>query len=83
MHRAGIKLSPGTYHVVPKVEDAYHVHLPCTYFRTTPFEVDFSGVFFYFTVRFPPVCMRATSSAAVLLIDCLVLQTMNTLTCLI
>ena len=36
--------------MIPKVEDAYHVHLPCSFFRTTPFEIDFSGVFLYFTV---------------------------------
>ena len=33
-----------------KVEDGYHIHLPCTFNRTTPFEIDFSGVFLYFTV---------------------------------
>ena len=36
-----------------KVEDAYHLHLPCTRDRSAPFEIDFSGVFFYFTVRTP------------------------------
>ena len=51
LHRAGIRLSPGTYHVIPKVGDGYHLHLPCTLTRTAAFEVDFSGVFFYFTVR--------------------------------
>ena len=53
VHHVGIKLSPGTYHVIPKVEDGYHIHLPCTFARNTPFEVDFSGVFFYFTVSSP------------------------------
>ena len=33
-----------------KVEDAYHLHLPCTRDRSASFEIDFSGVFFYFTV---------------------------------
>ena len=34
-----------------EVEDAYHLHLPCTRDRGVPFEIDFSGVVFYFTVR--------------------------------
>ena len=33
-----------------KVEDAVHLHVQCSRGRTTPFEIDLSGVFFYFTV---------------------------------
>ncbi len=52
---AGIKLSPGTYHVSPKVEDGYHLHFACTRGRTASFELDFSGVFFYFVVSFSSI----------------------------
>lgn len=54
------------YHVTAKVEDAYHLHLPCTRDRSAPFEIDFSGVFFYFTVRalasFHGLCMSGLTS---------------------
>ena len=51
MHRAGIKLGPGTYHVTAKAEDGYHINLACSQTRHAPFEVNFSMVFLYFKVR--------------------------------
>lgn len=66
VHHAGIKLNPGTYFVLPKVEDGYHLHLPCTFGRTAPFEVDFAGVFFYFTVRSHPLQTGRHSSPLLL-----------------
>ena len=51
MQCTGIKLGPGTYHVTAKAEDGYHINLACSQTRHTPFEIDFSLVFFYFTVR--------------------------------
>ena len=51
MRCAGIKLAAGTYHVTAKVEDGYHINLACSQSRHAPFEVDFTSVFLYFTVR--------------------------------
>ena len=72
LRHAGIKLSPGTYHVIPKVEDGYHLHLPCTSGCTAPFEVDFSGVFFYFTVRLASTHACHPSSVAISVMGCCV-----------
>lgn len=47
---AGLKLAPGTYHVSAKVEDGFHIYFLCGKDHTQPFEIDFSGVFLYFTV---------------------------------
>ena len=47
----GVRLEPGTYHVSAKAEDGFHMHVQCSRRRSTPFEVDLSGAFFYFTVR--------------------------------
>ena len=46
----GLRLSAGTYHVSARVEDGFHIYFPCSKDRTQPFEIDFSGVFLYFTV---------------------------------
>jgi hypothetical protein len=46
----GIRLSPGTYHVTANQEEAIHIYMPCNDDRQEPFEIDFTGVFFYFTV---------------------------------
>ena len=40
-----------------KVEDAVHLHVQCSRGRTTPFEIDLSGVFFYFTVSHSSVSL--------------------------
>lgn len=31
--------------------ESFHIHVQCSRSRRTPFEIDFSGAFFYFTVR--------------------------------
>ena len=51
---AGIRLSPGTYHVTPSVEHQSHMYMRCGSDREDVFEVDFTGAFFYFTVTFHP-----------------------------
>ena len=33
-----------------KAEDAFHIYITCSSTRNAPFEVDFTGAFFYFTV---------------------------------
>lgn len=43
-------MGPGSYHVYAKAEDAFHIYITCSSARNVPFEVDFTGVFFYFTV---------------------------------
>ena len=58
---AGMRLSPGTYHVSAKVEDGFHVVFTCDKDRMQPFEIDFSGVFLYFTV-----CLHPASAANLL-----------------
>lgn len=47
----GISISPGTYWVTASAENSFHIYMRCADGRNTPFELDFSGVFFYFTVR--------------------------------
>lgn len=47
---AGIRLASGTYHVSPTVGNQAHLYMQCYNERVDIFEVDFSGVFFYFTV---------------------------------
>ena len=61
---AGLKLSPGTYHVTAKVEDGFHIYLSCSKDHMQPFEVDFAGVFLYFTVslRSSPASSAGTRS---------------------
>ena len=43
-------MGPGSYHVYAKAEDAFHIYITCSSARNVSFEVDFTGVFFYFTV---------------------------------
>lgn len=50
----GISISPGTYWVTASAENGFHIYMRCADSRTTSFELDFSGVFFYFTVRSHP-----------------------------
>lgn len=50
---AGIRVAPGTYHVNDNVPDQSHIYMRCGDDREDDFEVDFTGVFFYFTVRSP------------------------------
>ena len=56
---AGINISPGTYWVTASAENSFHIYMRCADSRTTSFELDFSGVFFYFTVRSHP-CTRCS-----------------------
>lgn len=37
-----------------KVEDGFHIMFTCNKDRMQPFEIDFSGVFLYFTVSMCP-----------------------------
>ena len=63
---------PGTYTVGADVEDGFHLFMRCSRGRQTPFEVDFTGAFFYFTVSYGPsgphgnawACMKSLSQAA-------------------
>ncbi len=47
---AGIRIGPGTYHVTANVQDQCHLYMRCGDEREDAFEIDFTGVFFYFTV---------------------------------
>ena len=47
---AGIALAPGTYKVAADAQSGFHLYMRCSRGRQTPFVVDFTGVFFYFTV---------------------------------
>ena len=50
------------------------MHLPCTRARSAPFEIDFSSVTFYFTVRSPLLrAWRSLLLSAVPTMNCLVL----------
>lgn len=51
---AGIKIGYGTYHVTPSIEHEAHLYMECSYTRDDDFEVDLTGVFFYFTVCCTP-----------------------------
>lgn len=80
---AGIRVATGTYHVNGDVPDQSHIYMRCGDDRDDDFEVDFTGVFFYFTVRSPlsaPCCMHPysycflTSRHWVLLVESLALE---------
>lgn len=49
---AGVRISPGTYHVSPNIEEQVHLNMRCGQGARDGggFEVDFTGVFLYFTV---------------------------------
>ncbi len=61
---AGIRLSPGTYHVSPSIEHQTHLYMRCGTDREDVFEIDFTGAFFYFTVSFyrPPLSRICAAS---------------------